>query len=67
MSTLNSQLQVTTLSVASDVLDDICDLNSPRHSLDSSVVHADHLDDSNRKIQAEAKTNRKVTENDPLI
>lgn len=60
MPTLNSQLQVTTLLAASDVLEDIYDPNSPRHSPDISVAYADHLEDSDRKIQAEAKTNRKI-------
>jgi hypothetical protein len=59
--TLNSHLQDTTLSATSDVLDDISDPNSPRHSLGTPVACADHLEDPDRKIQAEAKTNRKVT------
>jgi hypothetical protein len=42
-------------------VDDTCDPNSPRHSPDNSVVPTDQLDDSDRKIRAEAKTNRKVT------
>ena len=61
MPTLNSHLEATTLSAASDVLDDICDPNSSPHSLDIPVACADHVEDSDRKIQAEAKTNRKVT------
>jgi hypothetical protein len=59
--TLNSNLQVTTLSAASDELDGVCDPNSPRHSLGIPVAYADHLKNSDRKVQAEAKTNRKVT------
>ena len=59
--TLNSNLQVTPLSAASDVLDDICDPNSPRHSPGIPPAYADHPEDSDRKIRAEAKTNRKVT------
>lgn len=56
--TLNSQLQATTLSASSDVLDDICDdSNSPR----IPTAYGDHSKDSDRKIRAEAKTNRKVT------
>jgi hypothetical protein len=48
------------------VFDDISDPNSPRHSLGSPVAHSDQLEDSDRKIRAEAKTNRKVT-NCPLM
>jgi hypothetical protein len=61
VSTLNSHVQATASPAVSDVLDDISDPNSPRHSLDIPVVYADHLEDPNRKVQAEAKTNRKVT------
>ena len=60
VSTLNSNLQVTPLSAGSDVLDDICEPNSPRHSLGIPAAYADRPEDSDRKIRAEAKTNRKV-------
>jgi hypothetical protein len=59
--TLNSNLQVTPFSAASDVLDEICDPNSPSQSLGIPAAYADHPKDPDRKIQAEAKTNRKVT------
>ena len=38
-------------------VDDTCDPSSPSHSPDSSVAY---VEDSDRKIRAEAKTNRKV-------
>ncbi|KAI0304739.1 hypothetical protein BC826DRAFT_977929 [Russula brevipes] len=43
-----------------DVFDDASDPNSPRHSLGSPATHADQLEDPDRKIRAEAKTNRKI-------
>ena len=47
-------------------VNDTSDPNSPRQSPDSPVAHTDQLNDSDRKIRAEAKTNRKVT-NYPFI
>ncbi|KAI0004189.1 hypothetical protein BJV74DRAFT_809613 [Russula compacta] len=45
---------------AFDMFDDLCDPNSPRHSLDSPAAYVDQLGASDRKIRAEAKTNRKI-------
>jgi len=42
------------------VFDSPSDPNSPRHSLGSPAANTDQPDDSDRKVRAEAKTNRKI-------
>jgi hypothetical protein len=43
------------------MFDDLCDPNLPRHTSNSPVTYTDKLGDSDGKIRAEAKSNRKVT------
>ena len=68
--TPNSHLHGTSPALGSgpdfDVFDEIRDPSSPRHSLDSPVAYTEQVGDSDRKIRAEAKTNRKVTSYPPI-
>lgn len=77
MTTPNSHVHGSTLATgerspalgsgpAFDMFDDLCDPNSPRHSLGSPAAHVEQLEASDRKIRAEAKTNRKVTTCSPV-
>ncbi|KAI0257413.1 hypothetical protein BJV78DRAFT_1162466 [Lactifluus subvellereus] len=70
--TPNSHIHSTTLTTGergspafspgpgSDVFDDLCDPSLSRHALRNPAAYADQLGDSDRKIRAEAKSNRKI-------
>lgn len=68
--TPNSHLHGTSPALGSgpdfDAFDEILDPSSPHHSLDSPVIYTEQVEDSDRKIRAEAKTNRKVTGSPPI-